>query len=123
MSVPDAILLIFNLLAYSFLVLPLIFHSIQDEIPEASRPLITRLYQLWLILLLTLVINMLACIFILTAGAADGARDVGASIGSASVFLSDHFPYETPSYLFIIPVTSFLLWYRYVDLPFPQITG
>jgi len=76
--------------------LPLIFHSIQDEIPEASRPLITRLYQLWLVLILTLIINMVACIFILLAGAADGGRDLGASIG----------------YLFIISVTSFLLWYR-----------
>jgi secretory carrier-associated membrane protein len=75
---------------------PLIFHSIADEIPEASRPLITRLYQLWLVLLLTLIVNMVACIFILLAGADDGARDLGASIG----------------YLFIISVTSFLLWYR-----------
>jgi hypothetical protein len=62
-------------------VFPLIFHSIADEIPEASRPLITRLYQLWLVLVLTLIINMVACIFILLAGAAEGGRDLGASIG------------------------------------------
>lgn len=62
-------------------VFPLIFHSIKDEIPEASRPLITRLYQLWLVLVATLIINMVACIFILLAGAEEGGRDLGASIG------------------------------------------
>lgn len=76
--------------------LPLIFHSIADEIPEASRPLITRLYQLWLVLVATLILNMVACIFILLAGSQDGGRDLGASIG----------------YLFLISITSFLLWYR-----------
>ncbi|KAF5380901.1 hypothetical protein D9615_004001 [Tricholomella constricta] len=75
---------------------PLIFHSIKDEIPEASQPLITRLYQLWLVLFLTLIINMVACIFILLAGGEEGGRDLGASIG----------------YLFLISVLSFLLWYR-----------
>jgi hypothetical protein len=63
------------------LVFPLIFHSIADEIPEASRPLITRLYQLWLVLLFTLIINMVACVFVLLAGSSDGGRDLGGSIG------------------------------------------
>jgi len=62
-------------------VLPLIYHSISEEIPEASRPLITRLYQLWLVLLGTLLINMVACIFILLAGSSDGGKDLGGSIG------------------------------------------
>jgi len=75
---------------------PLIFHSIQDEIPESHRQLITRLYQLWLVLLGTLLINMIACIFILISGSASGGSDLGASIG----------------YLFIISILSFLLWYR-----------
>jgi len=75
---------------------PLIFHSIQDEIPELSRPLITRLYQLWFVLLGTLVINMVACIFILTSGSSNGGSDLGSSIG----------------YLVVIPPLSFLLWYR-----------
>lgn len=75
---------------------PLIFHSIPDEIPEPQRPLITRLYQLWFVLLGTLVINMIACIFILTSGSTGGASDLGSSIG----------------YLIIIPPLSFLLWYR-----------
>ncbi|TFK76382.1 scamp-domain-containing protein [Pluteus cervinus] len=75
---------------------PLIFHSIQDEIPEASRPLITRLYQLWLVLFVTLIVNLVACILILLSGVEDGGRDLGASIG----------------YIFTITATSFLLWYR-----------
>ena len=62
-------------------VFPLIFHSIKDEIPEASQPLITRLFQLWLVLVATLIVNMVACIFILTAGAAGGGSDLGSSIG------------------------------------------
>jgi hypothetical protein len=48
----------------------------------------TRLYQLWLVLMLTLIINMVACIFILLAGAADGGRDLGASIGLAAILAS-----------------------------------
>jgi len=63
-------------------VFPLIFHSIPDEIPEASRPIMTRIYQLWLVLLATLIINMVACIFILVSGSASGGADLGASIGS-----------------------------------------
>lgn len=62
-------------------VFPLLFHSIVDEIPEASRPLITRMYQLWLVLAATLIINMVACIFVLTGGSSDGGKDLGASIG------------------------------------------
>ncbi|KAF9507855.1 hypothetical protein BS47DRAFT_1373784 [Hydnum rufescens UP504] len=75
---------------------PLIFHSIELEIPEPSRPLMSRLYQLWLVLLATLVINIIACIFILIAGSSDGGKDLGASI----------------SYLPLIGILSFLLWYR-----------
>ncbi|KAI6128300.1 scamp family-domain-containing protein [Pisolithus croceorrhizus] len=75
---------------------PLIFHSIPEEIPEASRPLISRLYQLWLVLLATLIVNMIACIFFLVAGSSDGGKDLGGSIG----------------YLLIISPLSFLLWYR-----------
>ncbi|TCD64648.1 hypothetical protein EIP91_003808 [Steccherinum ochraceum] len=76
--------------------LPLIFHDIQQEIPEASRPFITRVYQLWLVLAATMVINLVACIFILIAGATGGGADVGSSVG----------------YLLVITPLSFLLWYR-----------
>ncbi|TFL07478.1 scamp family-domain-containing protein [Pterulicium gracile] len=75
---------------------PLIFHSIKDEIPENSRPLMTRMYQLWLVLLATLIINFVACLFVLLGGSPDGGHDLGASIG----------------YMLFISVCSFLLWYR-----------
>ena len=71
-------------LTYARSVFPLIFHSIKDEIPEGSRALITRLYQLWIVLFGTLIINMVACVFLLTSGSSDGARDLGASIGCVS---------------------------------------
>ncbi|KAJ3498553.1 hypothetical protein NLJ89_g10204 [Agrocybe chaxingu] len=75
---------------------PLIFHSIPDEIPEASRPLITRLFQLWLVLGATTVVNLVACIIALISGSSTGGADLGGSIG----------------YLIFIPVLAFLLWYR-----------
>ncbi|OSX65306.1 hypothetical protein POSPLADRAFT_1039036 [Postia placenta MAD-698-R-SB12] len=75
---------------------PLIFHSIPEEIPEHHRPLMTRLYQLWFVLVGTLVVNMVACIIILASGSSNGASDLGSSIG----------------YLIVIPPLSFLLWYR-----------
>jgi hypothetical protein len=61
-------------------VFPLIYHDISEEIPEASRPLIKRLYLLWLILLGTLIVNMVACIFVLTSGGSDGVKDLIVSI-------------------------------------------
>jgi len=75
---------------------PLIYHNIGVEIPEPSRPLMTRLYQLWLVLQGTLIINMIACLFILLAGSSDGGKDFGASIG----------------YIPVIGGLSFFLWYR-----------
>ena len=73
-------------------VYPLIYHSIVDEIPEASRPLITRLFQLWLVLGATLLFNMVASIVNFAVGAKDGGSDLGSSIGYAppnlSLFLS-----------------------------------
>ena len=67
-------------------VFPLIYHSISDEIPEASRSLINRLYQLWLVLFATLIVNMVACIFFLVAGSSDGGKDLGGSIGHVVLF-------------------------------------
>lgn len=63
-------------------VFPLIFHSIPDEIPEPSRPLITRLYQLWLVLFATLIVNLVAAIFIFATGGNQAGGDLGGSIGS-----------------------------------------
>jgi len=75
---------------------PLIYHAIDEEIPEVHRPVIKRLFQLWLVLLGTLVVNMVACIFILISGSAAGGADLGSSLG----------------YMLFISVASFLLWYR-----------
>lgn len=75
---------------------PLVFHSIRDEIPSASQSLITRLYQLWLVLAGTLIVNMVACICILASGSSNGGSDLGSSIG----------------YVIMITPLSFLLWYR-----------
>lgn len=61
-------------------VYPLIFHSIADEIPEAHRATMTRLYQIWLALGVTLIVNFVACLFVLLAGSADGGKDLGGSI-------------------------------------------
>jgi len=75
---------------------PLVYHSIQEEIPEASRPLITDMFRLWLLLLATLVVNMVASIFATISGTGDGFRDFGVSI----------------MYVPVIGILSFLTWYR-----------
>lgn len=71
-----------SLTYYGLPVFPLIFHSIADEIPEASRPLITRIFQLWLVLFGTLIINLVTCIIILISGVEGGGGDLGGSLGS-----------------------------------------
>ncbi|KAG9010954.1 hypothetical protein FRB94_009434 [Tulasnella sp. JGI-2019a] len=75
---------------------PLIFHSIADEIPEAHRATVTRLYQIWLALGVTLIVNFVACLLVLISGSSDGGKDLGGSI----------------TYMPIIGILSFLLWYR-----------
>ena len=70
-------------------VFPLIYHDISEEIPEASRPLIKRLYLLWLILAGTLIVNMVACIFVLTSGGSDGVKDLIISIMCVSPWAGD----------------------------------
>jgi hypothetical protein len=69
-----------SFLPLRLVVFPLIYHDISEEIPESSRPLITRLYLLWLILAGTLIVNMVACIFVLTSGGSDGVKDLIISI-------------------------------------------
>ncbi len=75
---------------------PLIYHDIDAEIPPDSQPIMHNLYKLWLLLVATLVVNMVACIFLLIQGASDGGKDMISGI----------------VYLPVITVTSFLLWYR-----------
>ena len=73
-------------------VYPLIYHSIAEEIPEASRPLITRLFQLWMVLGVTLLFNMVASIINFAVGAKDGGSDLGSSIGYAPLDPHRHPP-------------------------------
>jgi len=40
----------------------------------------TRLFQLWLVLGVTLILNLIAMIFVVLAGDGDGARDLSGSI-------------------------------------------
>jgi secretory carrier-associated membrane protein len=98
-------------------VFPLIYHDISEEIPEASRPLITRLYLLWLILAGTLIVNMVACIFVLTSGGSDGVKDLIISIMCVSTWAADFLVNSQPFALLdsmapLISALSFLLWYR-----------
>jgi len=75
---------------------PLIFHDIDTEIPEESKPTVLLLYRVWLFLILTLIVNLVGTILLLTSGQNDGGKDLGSGI----------------TYLPIIGITSFLLWYR-----------
>lgn len=65
------------------------------------------LYVQWLALLGTLVLNLVSCILLLIAGSSDGGKDTAAS----------------GSYLFVITVTSFFLWYRPIYLGYAKENG
>ncbi|KAH9996796.1 scamp family-domain-containing protein, partial [Russula vinacea] len=74
---------------------PLVYHDISEEIPEASRPLITRLYLLWLIL--AELGCQHGCLHICShLRRSDGVKDLIISIIIVPM----------------ISVLSFLLWYR-----------
>jgi secretory carrier-associated membrane protein len=61
-------------------VFPLIYHSIKDEIPENHQETVTRLFQLWLVLGVTLIVNFVAVLLVVLAGEGDGARDLSGAI-------------------------------------------
>ncbi|CAO1620955.1 unnamed protein product [Jaminaea pallidilutea] len=75
---------------------PLIYHDIQAEIPSQYQQVVHHLYILWLIFVGTLIINVVACVFLLVQGSSDGIKDMIAAI----------------VYLPILTAASFLLWYR-----------
>jgi hypothetical protein len=58
----------------------LIFHNIEAEIPSESRTVVLTLYRVWMLLGLTLILNLVACILLLVSGRPDGASDMGAAI-------------------------------------------
>ncbi|KAI8844786.1 scamp family-domain-containing protein [Chytridium lagenaria] len=76
---------------------PLIYHNIDDEIPEPSRPLMTKIYRYWLANVGVLFVNMCACMGLLISHATYyGASDFGISL----------------IYFFTMTALSFYLWYR-----------
>lgn len=75
---------------------PLLFHSIEDEIPQAHQATMTTIYRIWMFLILTLIVNLVGAILLLVSGASNGGSDLGAAI----------------MYVPVIGALSFLLWYR-----------
>ncbi|GAA6037097.1 hypothetical protein JCM8097_008730 [Rhodosporidiobolus ruineniae] len=75
---------------------PLLFHDIDQEIPEPHRPTVLTLYRVWMFLVLTLVVNLVGGVLLLVSGASNGGADLGAAI----------------MYLPVIAVLNFLLVYR-----------
>ena len=78
-------------------VYPLIYHDIDAEIPPGDlQTAMTHLYWLWLLLFGTLIVNVVACVFLLIQGSSDGIKDLISGV----------------VYLPVITIASFLLWYR-----------
>ncbi|GAA5830245.1 hypothetical protein JCM11251_001282 [Rhodosporidiobolus azoricus] len=75
---------------------PLLFHDIEQEVPEQHRATVLTLYRVWMFLVLTLIINLVGAVLLLISGSSNGGSDLGAGI----------------MYLPVISVLSFLLWYR-----------
>lgn len=76
--------------------MPIIYHDIDAEIPPDSREAMQHIYILWLVLVGTLIVNLVACVFLLIQGSSDGIKDMITGI----------------VYLPVITALSFLLWYR-----------
>ena len=76
---------------------PVFYHDIPGEIPPDAQPTMTAIYYLWLVLVGTLVVNAVACVFLFVAhNIVDGLKDL--ILG----FI----------YLALITAASFFLWYR-----------
>lgn len=50
------------------------------EIPDQHRATVLTLYRLWMFLILTLALNLVAGVFLLISGANSGGSDLGASV-------------------------------------------
>ncbi|KDE06972.1 hypothetical protein MVLG_02710 [Microbotryum lychnidis-dioicae p1A1 Lamole] len=75
---------------------PLIYHDINEEIPAEHQSTVLTLYRLWIFLILTLTVNLVAAILLLVSQANNGGADLAAGI----------------MYLPVIGALSFFLWYR-----------
>ncbi|KAJ9125536.1 hypothetical protein QFC22_000497 [Naganishia vaughanmartiniae] len=85
---------------------PLIRHQLSD-LPDANQRTMKALYIQWLALIATLIVNLVACILLLLAGSSDGGKDTAAS----------------GSYIPVITLTSFFLWYRPIYLGYAKDNG
>ncbi|WVQ68539.1 uncharacterized protein L199_006748 [Kwoniella botswanensis] len=72
-----------------------------------KRQTITLIGYQWYALAATLIINMLGCIFLLLAGASEGGADLASSI----------------SYVVVIGLASFILWFRPIYLGYCRTEG
>ncbi|GAA5914567.1 hypothetical protein JCM8208_001205 [Rhodotorula glutinis] len=72
----------------------ILFHSIEEEIPEAHQATVLMLYRIWMFFVLVLAVNLVAAVLLTASGSSSG--DLGAGI----------------MYLPVLSVLSFLLWYR-----------
>ncbi|ORY72605.1 scamp family-domain-containing protein [Leucosporidium creatinivorum] len=75
---------------------PLIFHDIDQEIPEQHKSTVLTLYRLWMFLIIVLLVNFVADVLLLVSGASNGGADLGSGI----------------MYVPVIGILSFLTWYR-----------
>ncbi|WFD30455.1 hypothetical protein MSPP1_001476 [Malassezia sp. CBS 17886] len=75
---------------------PLVYHDIASEIPPDSQPVMLNLYRLWLLLLVALIVNFVACLVLVISRGFDRLSDLINSI----------------VYLVVIAPASFFLWYR-----------
>ncbi|WVW85317.1 hypothetical protein I302_107355 [Kwoniella bestiolae CBS 10118] len=74
---------------------------------HTKRQTITLIGYQWYALAATLILNMLGCIFLLLAGASEGGADLASSI----------------SYVVVIGLASFILWFRPIYLGYCRTEG
>ncbi|WVQ95213.1 hypothetical protein IAU59_002307 [Kwoniella sp. CBS 9459] len=73
----------------------------------SKRQTITLIGYQWYALAVTLIINMLGCVFLLISGSSEGGADMASSI----------------SYLIFITLASFILWFRPIYLGYCRTEG
>ncbi|KAM0754033.1 scamp-domain-containing protein [Meredithblackwellia eburnea MCA 4105] len=75
---------------------PILFHDIEQEIPEQHKSTVLTWYRIWMFLVLVLAVNLVGGVLLLISGANNGGADLGAAI----------------MYLPVIGVLSFFTWYQ-----------
>ncbi|KAJ3083445.1 hypothetical protein HDU99_009600 [Rhizoclosmatium hyalinum] len=84
---------------------PLIYHDIDQEVPESSRVVVTKIYNYWLSTVVALLINAVACLAIL---ASHSTTTGGTDFGGALIYSAT------------ITALSFFAWYRPVYTAFAK---